>query len=442
MTTSTATADSTRPNVIVIFCDDLGYGDLGCFGHPTIATPQLDRMAGEGQKWTQFYAAAPVCTPSRAALQTGRLPVRRGRCGKDPRVLFPTSKGGLPPDEITIGRMLKDRGYATHTVGKWHLGHQKQFLPTNHGYDSYFGIPYSNDMDTAKDVPPWKEQFAKPRSEYWNVPLMRDEHIVQRPADQTTLTKRYTEETIKLIRKNREQPFFIYLAHNLPHVPLFTDKQFKDVSRRGLYGDVIEEIDWSVGEILKTLKELKLDEKTFVVFTSDNGPWLSKGKNGGSAKPLRDGKFSTYEGGMRVPCVMRWPGQVPAGKVCAEVACTLDVLPTFAKLAGAKLPADRVIDGKDIWPLASGQDGAKSPRPAFCFFRGNNLQAVRGGQWKLHFARKGAALAPKALYDLSADIGEQTDVLKDHPDVAAKLLEQAEEIRANINENKRPVGQL
>jgi len=367
-------SDSERPNVIVIFCDDLGYGDLGCFGHPTIRTPWLDRMASEGQKWTQFYAAAPVCTPSRAGLQTGRYPVRSGMCGFGYRVLFPDSKGGLPQSEITIARMLKDAGYATHAVGKWHLGHLPQFLPTSHGYDTYFGIPYSNDMDTSKDAPSWKDQFADPKSAYWNVPLMRGEEVVERPADQTTITERYTQETLKIIRSQSEQPFFIYLAHNLPHVPLFVSQPFEDVSLRGLYGDVIEEIDASTGRILEALREEGIAEETLVVFTSDNGPWHMYKVQGGSAGLLRDAKGSTWEGGMREPTVFWWPGHIKPA-VIMELGSTLDLLPTFATLCHAKLPDDRTIDGVDLAGVLL--HGDTSARKDMVYYHGDEVFALR-----------------------------------------------------------------
>ena len=282
------------PNVVVIFCDDLGYGDLGCFGNPTIRTPHLDQMASEGQKWTEFYVAASVCTPSRAALQTGRYPIRNGMCSMKRRVLFPDSVGGLPVQEITVGRMLQQHGYATHAIGKWHLGHLPQYLPTQHGYDSYYGIPYSNDMDFVKGSS--KQRFENPDFRNFNVPLMQGNKIIERPADQNTITKRFTERACELIRQHQnEKPFFIYLAHNLPHVPLFRSSDFADVSRRGLYGDVIEEIDWSVGQVLTTLRETGQDKNTLVVFTSDNGPWKSFRQQGGSAGLLRDGKGSTWE---------------------------------------------------------------------------------------------------------------------------------------------------
>ncbi len=276
-----------RPNFIIIFCDDMGYGDLTCYGHPTIRTPNLDKMAVEGQKWTNFYAGASVCTPSRAALLTGRLPIRSGMCSDRRRVLFPDSAGGLPKSEVTIAEALKGEGYATACIGKWHLGHLKQYLPTNNGFDSYFGIPYSNDMDRIGGQ--GRQAFLEPKTEYFNVPLMRDEEIIERPADQNTIIKRYTEEAVKFVRKSKNKPFFLYLAHNLPHVPLFVSQKFRDKSLRGLYGDVIEEIDFGVGQILSTLRREGLAENTFVVFTSDNGPWLIFNEHGGSAGLLREG---------------------------------------------------------------------------------------------------------------------------------------------------------
>ncbi len=297
-----AFAQDRPPNFVVIFADDLGYGDLGVYGHPTISTPNLDRMAAEGMRFTQFYVAASVCTPSRAGLITGRLPVRSGMASSKSRVLFPDSTGGLPDSEITIAELLKRKNYATAAVGKWHLGHLPQYLPTQHGFDSYFGIPYSNDMDKVQPAPPRHELWGEAsKSEYFNVPLVRNEDEIERPAYQPTLTKRYTEEALAFIRKNREKPFFLYMPHTMVHVPLFRSEEFKGVSRRGLYGDAVEEIDWSVGRILDTLHELNLDENTLVVFTSDNGPWLTFDEQGGSAGLLRMGKGSTWEGGMREP---------------------------------------------------------------------------------------------------------------------------------------------
>ena len=433
-----------RPNVIVIFCDDLGYGDLGCFGHPTIRTPQLDKMASEGQKWTQFYAAAPVCTPSRAGLQTGRYPVRSGMCGFGYRVLFPDSKGGLPQSEITIARMLKNAGYATHAVGKWHLGHLAEFLPTSHGYDSYFGIPYSNDMDTAKDAPSWKDQFANPKSAYWNVPLMRGTDVIERPADQTTITERYTQETIKIIQSRHDQPFFIYLAHNLPHVPLFVSEPFKDVSLRGLYGDVIEEIDASTGRILDALREKGIADETLVVFTSDNGPWHMYKVQGGSAGLLRDAKGSTWEGGMREPTVFWWPEHIQP-EVVMELGSTLDLLPTFATLCDANLPTDRTIDGVDLSAVLL--HGDSSPRNDMIYYHGDEVFALREGSFKAHFKTKTEFVGqqkpkvhdPPLLFNLEHDPAEKYNVAASHPEVVQRLSQRKEQHEAGV---KRVPNQL
>ena len=441
-------ADDSLPNFVLIFADDQGYQDIGCFGSPLIKTPHLDRMADEGRRFTDFYCGAPVCSASRAALLTGcycdRVSVRG--------VFFPHHKEGLSPAEQTIAEVLKPRGYATACVGKWHLGHHPEFLPTNQGFDSYFGIPYSNDMtvDRNMDVSPdavfregmtlEKLRTEKPKRNL--VPLLRDDRIVEYPADQATLTRRYTQEAVKFIRMNKDRPFFLYLPHTMPHIPLFASDKFKDTSARGLYGDVIEEMDWSVGQILATLNELGLSENTLAVYTSDNGPWLSKGANGGSALPLRDGKFSTWEGGMREPCIMRWPGKIPAGTTCAEIGATIDLLPTFAKLAGAKVPDDRTIDGTDLWPLMAGQADA-TPRDTY-FFR---TAAVRQGRWKLHLSgrdtvKKRPNQTYPALYDLSADIGEKNNIAAENPEVVVRLTKLLQDHRDDLKANSRPIGEL
>jgi arylsulfatase A-like enzyme len=413
-----------KPNIVVIFCDDMGYGDLGAFGHPTIQTPNLDRMASEGQKWTSFYVAAPVCTPSRAALMTGRLPIRSGMCHDTRRVLFPNSSGGIPAEEVTLPELLKTQGYATACVGKWHLGHLPQYLPTRNGFDYYYGIPYSNDMDRDQNVP-HAEAFGNPKSEYFNVPLMRNEEIIERPADQTTITKRYTEEAVAYIKANKEKPFFLYLAHNLPHIPLFRSSEFEGKSRRGFYGDVIEEIDWSVGQVLDTLRTEGIAENTLVLFTSDNGPWLTYKQQGGSAGLLRGGKGGTYEGGMRVPAIFWQPGTIAPG-VVTDMGSTLDLLATAAALAGAALPADRALDSLDLSPVLQGT--GPSPRATMFYYRDTTVYAVRQGAFKAHFQTRndyGDATVtthnPPLLYNVENDPGEQFDVAAEHPEVIASI---------------------
>ena len=422
-----------RPNFVVIFCDDMGYGDLSCFGHPTIDTPNLDAMADEGLRATNFYVAASVCTPSRAALLTGRYPIRNGMCG-DRRVLFPDSVSGLPAEEITIAEVLSDAGYATAMVGKWHLGHRDEFLPTTQGFDRYYGIPYSNDMDKVKSDDPAKKGrgvFWDPDHRDFNVPLLegtaRDGcEIIERPVDQHTLTRRYTDRAIENIRDMKDRPFFLYLAHSLPHVPLFRSDPFIDHSAAGIYGDVIEEIDHGVGRILQTLRDEGLDRKTMVVFTSDNGPWLVFKHHGGSAGPLREGKGTTFEGGMRVPGIFWMPDTIPAGTRSSNMACTLDLLPTLASMAGADLP-DRKLDGHDLGDWLRGVND--SPRNELFYYRNRRLMAVRVGDHKLHYITQNAYAGdtkakshdPPLLYDLSIDLREQNDIAADHPDVVERI---------------------
>ena len=431
------------PNIVVIFCDDMGYGDLNCFGNPAIATPRLDEMASEGQKWTQFYVAAPVCTPSRAALMTGRYPIRNGMTSSKRVVLFPDSGGGLPQDEVTIAEMLKPRGYATGCFGKWHLGHLPEFLPTSQGFDTYFGIPYSNDMDKVAGTPNYrKEAHADPhyfaKSEYFNVPLMRDEEIVEQPADQTTITRRYTTEAIKFIEQNKDQPFFVYLAHSMPHIPLFVSKDFRKKSRRGLFGDVIEEIDFNVGRLLDKIRELDLDEKTLVVFSSDNGPWLSFQTHGGSAGPLRAGKGTTFEGGMRVPTVFWWPGKVKPG-VVTELGCTMDLMKTFASLAGGSVPEDRKLDSFDLSQTLL--ERGPSPRNGLFYWTRAELHAVRQGPWKLHVKfrepinyGRAQILKKPVLYHVEHDLSEQFDVADKHPEIVEQLLRVIQDHKGGVRE--------
>lgn len=387
------------PNFIIIFADDQGYQDLGCFGSRTIKTPNIDRMAAQGTKFTDFYVAAPLCTPSRAALLTGRYPRRVGLARG---VLRPDSQRGIDPEVTTIAELLKNRGYATCCVGKWHLGFVGPFRPTHQGFDDYYGLYHNLDEPEA-------EHFE----DVGGVPIMRNDKVAQRPATPDVLTELYTQEAIGFIRRNEDQPFFLYLAHTMPHVPLGVSKQFAGKSAGGLYGDVIECLDWSTGRILDVLRELGLDTNTIVIYTSDNGP---SPRATGSALPLRGRKHTTFEGGMRVPCVMRAPGRIPAGKVCDEVATTMDFYPTFAKLAGATLPSNEVLDGKDIYPLMTARAGVKSPHEAFFFHDGRGrLKAVRAGKWKLHLGKE------PVLNNLQSDISEVKNVAAEHPDIVKRL---------------------
>jgi arylsulfatase A len=420
-------AEETRPpNVIVLYADDLGYGDLGCYGHPTIRTPHLDRMAAEGMRFTSFYSAAEVCTPSRAALLTGRYPIRSGMAGNSRRVLFPNSAGGIPESEVTLAEALSERGYATACIGKWHLGHLPQYLPTRHGFDTYFGIPYSNDMDRVADGQLGRSIFLEPKIEYWNVPLMRNELVIERPAHQPTLTRRYTEEAIAFITAHKDRPFFLYLAYTMPHVPLFASESFVGKSPRGLYGDVVEEIDDSAGQLLDALRREGIDKNTLVVFSSDNGPWLVFNEHGGSAGLLRDGKGSTWEGGMRVPGIFWWPGKIRGGAVTQELASTLDVFTTAVTLAGGKIPDDRQIDGMDLTPVLIGR--GLSPRQSMFFYRGTELFAARQGIFKAHFRTQPGygpgeleSHDPPLLFHLGHDPGEKFNLAQQHPQVIAAI---------------------
>lgn len=405
-------AESPKPNIVIIFCDDLGYGDLGCYGSPTIRTPHLDRMAAEGIRFTDFYVAASVCTPSRAALLTGRYPIRSGMCSDQRRVLFPEDAGGLPDSEITIAEALRDRGYATMHVGKWHLGIHEGSRPTDQGFDHSFGIPYSNDMDPREGIQHRRDAGNQdPPADGWNVPLLRDNEIVERPADQTTLTKRYTEEAIGFIDSQDGKPFFLYLAHTMPHVPLFASPDFLGRSRAGRYGDVVEELDWSTGQILDHLRENGLAGNTLVFFTSDNGPWTVMHDEGGSAGPLRDGKGSTWEGGMRVPAIAWMPGRITP-RTASIVASALDLFPTALAMAGAPLPEGVTIDGRDLAPFFF--EDKLPPKTPFFFYRGKELFACRFGQWKAHFLTRPAyeketaeAHEPPLLFHLGRDPSEK-----------------------------------
>ncbi len=396
------------PNLVIIFIDDMGYGDIGPFGSTANRTPHLDRMAAEGMKLTSFYAA-PLCTPSRAALMTGSYPIRNGlQTGSWHPVLMPADTQGIHADELTVAEILREQGYATGMVGKWHLGDQPEFLPTQNGFDSYYGLPYSNDMSPFMP--------RSPRN-YPPIPLLRNnEVILEVPEDQSFLTGSYTEEALRFIEQNQQTPFFLYLAHTMVHVPLYAGDAFRGNSSNGILGDAIEELDWSVGQVLSKLEELGLAEDTFVLFTSDNGPAR------GSAGPLRGRKGSTYEGGMREPTIAWWPGTVPAGVSYDGVASTMDVLPTFAALAGTTAPTDRVIDGHDISRVFLGEIERASHYDALYYYKGYQLGAVRSGRWKLH--------ANGELYDLETDISETTDVAARNREITERLeglLDQARE---------------
>jgi len=420
-------AVAEKPNVVIIFIDDLGYGDIGPFGATKQKTPQLDRMAREGMKLTSFYAA-PVCSVSRAQMMTGCYGVRVSV----PGVYGPGNKNGLNPAEFTIAERLKERGYATMCIGKWHLGDAPEFLPMKQGFDHYFGIPYSNDM-----------QRKSTQTGERVVPLVRDDKVLELLTDdaQNRIVERYTDEAVKFIRNNKTKPFFLYFPHTAVHTPIHPGAAFAGKSANGRFGDWVEEVDWSVGRVLDTLRELKLDRHTLVVFTSDNGPWLVKGADGGSAGPLRGGKGSTWEGGVRVPTLAWWPGKIAPGSVCDAVAGTIDMLPTCVAIAGGTVPAKPVIDGRDISPLLFGKS-KQSQREAHYYFSSYNLQAVRQGPWKLAVTQqKDISDKGPRLYNLDQEIGEQTNLADKHPDIVAKLQALATKMDAEITANRRPAGE-
>lgn len=452
------------PNIVIILADDLGYADVGCFGAQRIKTPRLDRMAREGMRFTSFYVAQAVCSASRAALMTGCYANRVGMAG----ALNHTSKEGINPDETLLPEILKERGYATAIHGKWHLGTEREFDPTHNGFDEFLGIPYSNDNSRfhptlAAEMPP--------------LPFYDGKNPVEHDPDQSQFTRRFTEAAASFIRRNKARPFFLYVPHVMPHVPIFASEAFKGKSAAGLYGDVVEELDASVGTILDTLQAEGLDNDTLVIFFSDNGPFLSYGDHAGSAGPLREGKLTSYEGGVRVPCIMRWPGRVPPAKTCDEAVMATDLLPTICELTGAPLP-ERKLDGASILPLIEGRSGARSPHEALFFYAGDELQAVRSGQWKLHLAhpfitvdgepgtggkpamfgkmkpqaitksgiggiatRHGYRVEQQqlALYDLENDIGEKHDVSGEHPAEVARLERLAAVIRAELGDSLQGV---
>jgi arylsulfatase A len=443
----TSRAASRLPNIVLIFTDDQGYADVGVFGAKGFKTPNLDRLAKEGCKFTNFHVAQPVCSASRAALMTGCYPNRIGIHG----ALGPLAKHGINDNEMTLAELLKQKGYATGMAGKWHLGRPTQFLPVHHGFDEYFGLPYSNDM--------WPSHPEARRGTYPPLPLIEGDRVIDNevtPTEQSNLTTWYTERAVKFIERNRDRPFFFYLAHSMPHVPLHVSEKFKGKSKQGLYGDVIMEIDWSVGEVMKALKKHKLEDNTLVIFTSDNGPWLSYGNHAGSAGPLREGKGTVWEGGTREPCIMRWPGKIPKGATNDRMLMTIDLFPTIAKLVGAVLPKHK-IDGLDAWPLISGEKGAENPHGAYFFYyHQSELQAVTDGdgRWKLYLPHAFRSLAGRPggtngipakyqqtkletpeLYDLKNDLGETKSVASANPEVVQRLLALAEKAREDLGDS-------
>ncbi len=439
-----ASVPSQKPNIILIFMDDLGYGDIGPFGSTKSHTPNLDRMAREGMKLTSFYAA-PVCTPSRAQVLTGCYAKRVSL----PEVIHPKSAIGLNSKEHTVAELLKSSGYATMCIGKWHVGDQLEFLPTRHGFDHYFGLPYSNDMGGS-------EEGAKLRKNP-PLPLVRDEKVIEiiNAAAQDKLTERYTDEAVSFIRQNQTKPFFLYLPHTAVHIPIHPGANFKGHSGNGIYYDWVDEVDWSVGRILDTLCELKLAENTLVIFTSDNGPWLGLGERSGSAGPLRGGKFTTFEGGMREPTIAWWPKMIQPNTACDAAVGNIDLLPTFAKLGGAELAKNVKIDGKDITPILLGKS-QESPREAHFYFKGNQIEAVRSGPWKLSITNRASSSkkaptqetsSPPVLYNLENDIGERTDVATQHPEVVERLQRFIDQMDADLGKNQlgpgvRPSGRV
>jgi len=423
------TQNNNKLNFIIVFVDDMGYGDLGVYGNPTISTPNLDKMAFEGQKWTQFYSAASVCTPSRAALLTGRLPVRSGMASSISPVLFPNSLNGLPSSESTIAEKLKEINYKTAIVGKWHLGHLKDYLPNNHGFDYYYGIPYSNDMDKINNNNYWSEyERKKLDSKSYNVPLIENFDIIERPVDQTTITSRYVDKTIQLINDYKEDNFFILLSHNLPHIPLYASEKFLGKSKRGLYGDVIEEIDFGVGLILEELKNLKLDKNTIVVFSSDNGPWLVYKNHSGSSGPLRNGKGTTWDGGVRVPAIF-WGSNIKP-VIINDIGSTLDIYSTFLSLAEVNYEDDSILDGYDLSKTLF--EGEESVRNEMFFYKGDELFAVRLGDYKLHLKttdwyKQPVEHNPPLLFNLNIDPSEQFNISNQNKEKVKEILKLIED---------------
>ena len=442
--TGAAALTGEKPNFIVIFIDDLGYGDLGCFGSSSIRTPHIDRLGEEGRIFTSFVSASSVCTPSRAALLTGNYPKRIGLANG---VLFPTSRTGLNPSEHTIADHLKQQGYATACFGKWHLGHHPETLPRAHGFDVYFGIPYSNDMNhpdnegkPRQDTEGMDLLWNDPGSTFtkWKTPLVENEEIVELPVDQRTITRRCTDRSVAFIRENRNRPFFIYLPYSMPHIPLYVPDELRDPDPARAYINTVEHLDAEIGRVVDTLRESDLAKNTYVILTSDNGPWLKFEHHGGSAGPLRDGKMTTFEGGHRVPAIFWAPGRIPAGTRSDGLVSTLDVLPTIASLTGTPLPAERTIDGLDISALLAGESG--SPRDEFLYYAmSGKLEGIRQGKWKL-LVTEGKDDRPKKvmLFNLAEDVGEKTNLAGQRTELVERLTRRMKELDAAIEAEARP----
>ena len=455
---------NSLPNVIIIFADDMGYGDPGCYGGIN-PTPNIDQMASEGMRFTDFYVAQAVCGASRTALLTGCYPNRLGIYGAPgPRTIT-----GINAGEMTIAELLKQKDYATAIYGKWHLGHEKPFLPVHHGFDDYYGIPYSNDMwPRHPDYALLPKAVAERKWGFPPLPLIEDDSIAVPDVtkeDQAHFTRTFTRRAVEFIKQNQEKPFFVYLAHPMPHVPIFASEEYQGKSGKGLYADVIMEIDWSVGRINEVLDSLGLEKNTLLIFTSDNGPWLNYGNHAGSAGPLREGKGTTWDGGVREPCVMKWPGHIPANSICSQPAMTIDILPTLAHLTGTQLP-DHTIDGMNIWPLISGEKGAISPHEAYYFYWLHDLEAVRSGDWKMHFPHRYRTMNGEergkdgmpgnyrsdstsyALYNLRDDIGETNNLAEKYPEKLEELRKLGEQMMLELGQGSekgrgiREVGRL
>ncbi|MBA7547824.1 N-acetylgalactosamine-6-O-sulfatase [subsurface metagenome] len=441
--------DPKTPNIILIFTDDQGYGDIGCYGATGFETPNLDKLASQGMRFTNHYSAQPVCSASRAGLLTGCYPNRIGISG----ALFPNHEIGLNPNELTLAEMLKTKGYATAIFGKWHLGHHKKFLPLQHGFDEYVGVPYSNDMWPI-NLDGTQAEPGKGRGDFPHLPLVEGNETIEEIktfAGQDKLTTLYTEKAVDFINRNSEKPFFVYVPHSMPHVPLGVSDKFRGKSVQGMYGDVMMEIDWSVGQIVQALEDNNLEDNTIVIFTTYNGPWLNYGNHAGSSGGLREGKTTSWEGGQRVPFILKWPGKTPEGVICNKLSCTIDILPSLAEIVGAELPKHK-IDGISVTELWKGNFEVEPRKELYYYFGKNNLNAVREGNWKLVFPHtfssyhalpgndgKGgprikATVDALELYNMMRDPGEEYNVIDLYPEIVEELQEVAAKARKELGD--------